>query len=218
MRRLLTVIGVTTVGVALVAPSALAGEEQDQAAAEKATIKASDVPDDWDSSRGDESQQIQLPECRAIDRATAAADKGPNAKSRNFSDPSDPLGIIQVENAAYVFPSRKKAKKYLDAFTADQAEDCFLAVGEAVAESQVPGADVSVEDLDVDGLGDDGGGVTIVIDGETDDGERVELFADFSAIRVGRGIVVLIAQGSGEQLDLGPELRETLADRLEDAL
>jgi len=212
-------IGVATVAlVALGCLPAAAGAEEDQQTADEAVLQASDFPDDWESTPADDGEEIQLPECRAINRATATADKQPNAKSRNFADPSDPLAITNAENATYVFPSKKKAKAYVALFASAESGDCFQAVGEAVAESQAPGADVSVEELDVEGLGDGGDGFTLVVDGVSEDDEPIQLYADFSAVRVGRGVVVFIAQGNGEQLELGPDLLETLVGRLEEAL
>lgn len=202
----------------LIAGPAGADEEEDQAIADEAVLQASDFPDDWESTPADDGEEIQLPECRAINRATATADKQPNAKSPNFADPGDSLGITQAENATYVFSSKKKAKAYAALFAGDESGDCFQAVGEAVAESEAPGADVSVEKFDIEGLGDGGDGFTLVIDGVSEDDEPVQLYADFSAARVDRAIVVLIAQGNGEQLELGPDLLETLVGRLEETL
>ncbi|MGI8795127.1 MAG: hypothetical protein ACR2IR_00820 [Acidimicrobiia bacterium] len=217
MRRLLAVTAAVCAAVLIAGPAG-ADEEEDQAIADEAVLQASDFPDDWESTPADDGEEIQLPECRAINRATATADKQPNAKSPNFADSSDALGITQAENATYVFPSKKKAKAYATLFAGDESEDCFQAAGEAVAESDAPGADVSVEKFDVEGLGDGGGGFTLVVDGVSEDDEPVELYADFSAVRVDRGVVVFIAQGNGEQLELGPDLLETLVGRLEEAL
>lgn len=217
MRKLL-VATATAVTLALTAAPAAAGDREDRTIARRAVLRVSDVPADWESEPGDtDADETGLAECRAIDRAARSAEQAPHVDSPNFSDPADPLGITQVENSVYVFPSAKAAKKVFAAFASDEALDCLSAIGDA----SVAGMDntvVEVSVLDVGGAGDDAVGYTLEISGTNGEGESFSATTDIVAVRVGRGFTGFTAQNPEGPLPFGPDILETVVGRLERAL
>lgn len=215
MRRLLTTIAVATVTIALVAPTAAAGgDEEDEAIAEEALPTLDDLPAGWAEDPDDEdAEESGLPECEDIDTATKSAEKQPNAESPNFVDGDNPTA--QVEARAFVFSSTKRAKRYFKAWNADAAEDCLIAIGLQVADAEASDAEVAVETLGLEGIGDDVVGRSLILEVPE---EGVTVYTDIFVARVGRAIVGVAAQDIGGSLPEGLDLLEVVVGRVEEAL
>ncbi|MGQ0803612.1 MAG: hypothetical protein ACT4PI_07105 [Actinomycetota bacterium] len=213
-RRLLMplVLGAATL-VFAAPPVAAGGDEEDEAIAEEALPTLDDLPAGWEEDPEDEdTEQSGLPECEGIDAANKSAVKQPNAESPNFLDGANPTA--QVEARVFVFSSAKGAKKYFKAWNADAAEDCLIALGLSVAEEQEADADVAVETLGLEGIGDDVVGRSLILEVA---GEGA-VYLDFFVARVGRAVVGLGTQDIGGSLPEGLDLIELSADRLEEEL
>jgi hypothetical protein len=210
VRKLLTVSVAACAALLIATPAGAGGDgedEEDEAIAEEALPTLDDLPAGWEEGPDDDTERSNLDECEAIDAATKSGGKQPNAESPNFVDGAN--ATAQVEARIFVFPNAKGAKKYFKAWNAAAAEDCLVALGlEAV-----PDADVSVETLGLEGIGDDVVGRSLIV--EADEGT---VYLDFLIARVGRGIVGLATQDLGGSLPEGLDLLELTADRLEEGL
>ncbi len=217
MRRLLPVLVVAAASVS--ALPAAADEEDDEAIAEAALPTLDDIPAGWEESPSDEdTSRTGLAECKAIDRVSKTAEKQPNAESPNFVDPADSTGITQIESRVFVFSSTKGAKKYFKAWEPEAAEDCLIALGLAVAEQEVPDAEVAVETLGVEGIGDDVVGRSLILDDPDDESGENSVYTDIFVARVGRAIVGLSTQATGSSLPEGLDLLELIVGRVEEGL
>lgn len=219
MRRLLTVGAVAAALVALAGAPAVADDEEDEAIAEDAVLTIDDVPAGWEEDPGaDDTEETGLDECEAIDKATKSATKQPRAESPNFVDPDDTTGITQAGGAVFVFSSTKGAKKYFKAWEADAAEDCLIAIGLQVVEQQAPDSEVAVQNLGLEGIGDDAVGRSIILDDPDDEADENSVYTDIFVARVGRAIVGVAAQDVGGSLPEGFDLLEVVVGRTEEAL
>jgi hypothetical protein len=217
--RLITVGVVAAALVALAGSPAVADDEEDEAIAEDAVLSIDDVPAGWEETPADDdTEETGLDECNAIDKVTKSATKQPRAESPNFIDPDDPTGITQVEGAVFVFSSTKGAKKYFKAWEADAAEACLIALGQQVVEQEAPGSEVAVQNLGLEGIGDDAVGRSIILDDPEDESDENTIYTDIFVARVGRAIVGVAAQDVGGSLPEGLDLLETVVGRIEEAL
>jgi hypothetical protein len=215
VRKLLLSVAIVC-GVALVAAPAGAGEPDDQQIADDAGLKLADVPDGWEeTASSDLGQETGLDECEAIDRVNAAALERPHSESPEFSDPDDPEGRTRVEGAVFVFPKEKGAKRFMRAYAADGARDCFQAIGESQVE-HLPSNEVGTSDLEVD-AGDDAVGYRLEVEGTDDAGTTDAVVVDFVIFRVGRVVVSLGAQAGEDPPSLDDPI-EAVLERLEQAL
>jgi hypothetical protein len=212
VRRLLSATAAVCAALLIAAP-AVAGNDEDEAIAEDALPTLDDLPAGWEEDPEDEdTEQSGLPECEDIDAATKSAAKQPNAESPNFLDGANPTA--QVEARVFVFSSTKGAKRYFKVWNADAAENCLVAIGLEFAAEEAPEADVAVETLGLEGIGDDVVGRSLILD-VPDEGA---VYLDFVVARVGRAIVGLATQDLGGSLPEGLDLLELSADRLAEAL
>jgi hypothetical protein len=210
--RLLTILAVTGIAAALAVAPATADDAEDEALAEEALPTLDDLPDGYEEDPADEdSGPSGLPECKGIDAVVKTAEKQPNAESPNFVDGDD--ATAQVEARIFVYSSAKGAKKYFKAWNADAAEDCLLALGEMAAEEQAADADVVVQTLGLEGIGDDVVGRSLIL--RTSQGE---VFLDLYVARTGRAIVGLATQYRGGSFPSGIDLLEDMVSRVEEGL
>jgi hypothetical protein len=215
VRKLLSVT-VIMCGAAFVAAPAGAGEQDDQQIADEAGLVLADLPDGWESTPSDDlGQETGIDECEAIDRVNTRAVAGPHSESPQFTDPDDPEGATSVEGAVFVFPKAKGAKKFVAAYAADGARDCFQAIGDSQVEG-FPESEVGTSDLDVEG-GDDAVGYRLEIERTDDAGVTDTVVVDFVIVRQGRAVVSLGAQSAEEPPSLDDAMNAVL-ERLEQAL
>jgi hypothetical protein len=214
MRKLLTLTAGACAVVVMAAPVA-AGEDEDQAIADEAVLTLADLPDGWeegDPPDDEDPAEGLVRACRAIERVADIGDTMPRAESNDFDNGNDPNAVASVANQVIVFPKVKGAKRYLKPFKAD-GEDCLLGRSE-----EFPGVlDASIEELDLEGFGDDGVGYTVFITLESN-GEEVTFANDIVAVRVGRAVATFAAENVDDPLPEGPEILDAVVSRLEDAL
>jgi hypothetical protein len=215
VRKLLSVIALTC-AVLLVAAPASADKDDDQRIAEEAGLKPSDLPDGWEAEPStDLGEKSGVDECEAIDRVSQAALKVAYEESPLFTDNADPDGTTTIEGAVFVFPKPKAAKRYIAAYAADGARDCFQAIGDQAVEAY-PSSEVGTADLDVSG-GDDAVGYRLDLEGTDETGVTEQVVLDLVVVRQGRAVVSLGGQGVDEPPPLD-DLLDTALDRLEQEL
>ena len=211
-RRLVLVLALGL--VALAATPATAGGDDDEQIAKQGVIKASDVPEGWESEPSPEGDSLGLPECEAIDRADDRADRGPSARSRLFGDPDAPQGIRSVENSVWVFPTVKAAKQFFAVFASEAAVECLQASGDAAADANGLGG-ATVEEIDLPRVGDARVGYAVLVG----DGDPLNtIYAEQALVRVGRAATGFTAENFGGSLPQGPDLLDAAVGRLERAL
>jgi hypothetical protein len=214
VRKLLSVAAMTC-AVLLVAAPASADKEDDQRIAEEAGLKPSDLPDGWEAEpSNDLGEESGVDECEAIDRVSQAALKVAYEESPLFTDTADPDGTT-IEGAVFVFPKPKGAKRYIAAYAADAASDCFQAIGDQAVEAY-PSNEVGTADLEVS-AGDDAVGYRIDLEGTDEAGVTEQAVLDLVVVRQGRAVVSLGGQGVDEPPPLD-DLIDTVLDRLEQEL
>jgi len=222
-RSTLVIVGVAATLLGL-APAASAGgsgsgERADRRIAEKGLVRASDVPDDWESTPSDDvGDSSDISECEDLDEANADAAERPFAESPDFVDPDDPNETTQVENAVFVFPNARGAKRFLGAYQDEATFDCMSAIAQAIAESfDGTESESGAATLDVDGVGDDAVGYRL--DAEASDGtDRIAIEVNIIAVRVGRAIIGFGAQAGSEDVPDADEILDATVRRLERAL
>lgn len=212
MRKLLLVTAVSC-AVTLVAAPAGAGEQDDQAIADAAVLELSDLPEGWESEPSDDlGEESGVEECRRLDRVNQAAIEQAYSETPLFSDPDDPEGRTTIEGAVFVFPKVKGAERYLAAYKADSATDCFQEIGDQQVEDY-PSSEVGTADLQVD-AGDDAVGLRLEIEGTDEEGVTDAVVLDFVIVRLGRAVVSLGAQAGEEPPSLDDPMT-TVLERLE---
>jgi hypothetical protein len=215
LRRLLPLV-VLLCGVVLVAAPAVAGDQSDQQIADAAVPDLSDLPDGWDSERGDDlGNETGIDECRRLDRLNQAALEQAHTETPVFSDPADPDGRTTIEGAVFVFRKVKGAKRYFAGYEADSARDCFQEIGDQQVEDY-PSNEVGTSDLQVE-AGDAAVGYRLDLEGTDDSGATDAVVLDFVVVRLGRAVVNLGAQGSEEPPPLD-DVIDSMLERLEQAL
>ena len=201
MRKVLviaTVVGLVALGAGC---SSSDGGSDDRALAQRAVLKKSDLPDGWTSARNQEGS-VDLPECRGIDRANDLAANGPNARSRIFTDPTDPSRVRQITNTVYVFGNESAASGYFAAYTADTAVTCFETIGETVSVRLGGGIPVSVLQPRAEVQGADAVVEYKVVVGPPGN-DAGSLFQNFLVVRVGRVVTGFQAQNFGGNFPQG---------------
>jgi hypothetical protein len=173
-----------TLVVAFASP---AWAKPDKQIARASTLRASDFPAGWTTSRHTESSPSKLPVCRP----TAAAEK----KSKSYGAASPDFGLSSggtrtalVTNVVYVFPSVKQAKAYLAAFQLPTAQECL----QARLDNATKGSSVkaTVTTLPLSGFpADDDVGLAATVPSSLD-----TVYFQAVAFRVGRGITALTTQ------------------------
>ena len=212
MRKLPAIIGMAVLLIATPA-TALVDDEEDEAIAEEALPTLEDLPDGWEESSVDEdTDETGLPECEALDAASRSAQSHPNAESPNFYESTG--ATAQIEARIFVFAKAKAAKRFFKGWSANSAEDCWTALGNAAIEDRGPDAEVRVESLGVEGIGDDAVGRSLIV-AVPGSGS---VYTDLYVARVGRAIVGLSTQDFGGSLPEGLDLLELMAERVEEAL
>lgn len=159
----------------------------DKQIARASTLRVSDFPAGWTTSRHTESSPSKLPVCRA----TAAVEK----RGRPYKAASPDFGVrggdtqtTLVTNVVYVFPSVKQAKAYLAAFQLPTAQQCLQArLDQATKGSSVT---ATVTALDITGSpADDEVGLAATVPSSVD-----TVYFQAVAFRVGRGITAFTTQ------------------------
>jgi hypothetical protein len=212
MRRLVvvaTVAGLVALGAGC---SSSDGGGDDQAVAKRVVLKRSDLPEGW-ASRPNQEGEVNLPECRGIDRANDLADESPHAVSRNLSDPSDQSRVRQIENTVYVFPNAGAASGYFAAYTADSAVACFEAIGETVSVQLGGGIPVSVQQPEATVEGADAVVEYRVLVGPSGD-ETQSFIQNFLVVRVGRVVAGFTAQNIGGNFPQGTAALMAVMNRI----
>ena len=217
MRKLLPVVAIGCGAVLVAGPvGAGAGERGDQQIADEAGLVLADLPDGWESTPSDDlGQETGIEECEAIDRVNTRAVERPHSESPQFTDPDDPEDATSIEGAVFVFPKAKGAKRFVAAYAADGARDCFQAIGDTQVEG-FPESEVGTSDLEVEG-GDDAVGYRLDIERTDDAGVTDTAVVDFLVVRQGRAVVSLGAQSAEEPPSLDDAF-DAVLERLEQEL
>jgi len=186
-----------------------------RALARKAALRKSDLPDGWASKPATEGE-VNLLECRAIDRANDLADEGTKAVSPNLSDPMDPTNARQIENTVYVFGSVGAADGYFRVYAADTALKCFEALGESISAQLGGGVPVSVQTPGARVKGADAVVEYKIIVGPSGDPAQ-SFFQHILVVRVGRVVAGFTAQNFGGDFPQGNAALTAVLNRINKA-
>ncbi len=214
--RKLVVIATMACLVALGAGCSSSSDSGDnRALAKRVALKKSDMPDGWVSGPNQEGN-VDLPECRGIDRANDLADKGAKANSPNLSDPTDQTRARQIENTVYVFPSAAAANGYFAAYTADTAVACFEAIGDTVSVQLGGGIPVSVQQPTADVRGADAAVEYKIVVGPSGN-PSASFFQNILVVRVENVVAGFTAQNFGGDFPQGTAALTAVMDRIKKA-
>lgn len=192
-KRLVVAVAVASMALALL-PATASAAPTDEEVLQAALLTQADAPAGWVEAGGAPAGLAPgIDACKALYKADAKAQKTAEIdQSQVFADPAAPQ-VSNVSNSVYVFPSAKKAKKYVKAFTkAADTPDCISGQAEAAISTQVPeGAEVTADVSDATSvdLGDQGvrfdAEFTVTLNGTP----LITAGGAYVVIRIGRTVV-----------------------------
>lgn len=196
----------------------------DQAVAEDARLRASDLGDEWEANPATdrelpESQQA-IAGCVGEDPDVLYPDDQPRALSPTFVSPDDRELSSQVDIAATV----EVADVRFGHLTSPKAIDCigaelqrYLEEGDAFEGQDVEIGEVQVRRLDVDGVGSESTGFRVSVPLAAE-GNEVEVHLDYAVARVGRALVSVRASSLVDPFptDVLGGLTDVVVDRIDE--
>jgi hypothetical protein len=141
-------LGAVLTATLAVSMSVAGAAPKDEETLAAALLTQSDVPAGWIAVGGGPAGLAPgIDACTAVYKADAKAQKIAEIdQTETFADPAA-AQVANLSDRAYVFPSAKKAKKYVKAYTkATDAPNCIAGQAEAALSEQVPeGMEVAVQ-------------------------------------------------------------------------
>lgn len=215
MRKLLVIATAVCVAAIGAGCSDSGSSADDQALADKVVLRKSDLPDGWAANPATEGE-VELPECRAINRANERAGEGAKAESPNLSDPTDPNHLRQIESTVYVFGSEGEANGYFNVYASDPAVACFETLGETISAQLGGGVPVSVRQPQATVKGADAVTEYRVVVGPSGDPTQ-SVFQNILVVRVGRVVAGFFGQNIGGDFPEGNAALTAVLDRINKA-
>jgi hypothetical protein len=183
--------------------------KKDKAILAAAVIQDADAPSGWTSSQSSNTGGNDIPAdaaCRSIKSATDAAQRVPNAKSRQYMDPNTPS---LAENQVFAFKNVKDARGYLTGYKTSDASNCLqqtFARPFGPGDVQVQGTPVVSPITDLQPIGDERIGYEIVVP-LASQGQSFDLYWDLIYLRLGRAVVHFVFNNFGQR---NPQLMNTV--------
>jgi hypothetical protein len=190
--------------------------KRDKAILAAGSIRASDVPSAWTSSRPSNTTGNDIPtdaECRSIKTATDAGKRVPNTLSRQFRDPN---ALTIADDQAFAFKNVNAARSYLADYKSSNVPSCLQKVFArpfGPTGTQVQGTPAVSPITDLQGVGDENVGYEVVVN-LTTQGQNLALYWDLVYVRVGRAIVHFVFNNEGQRISQGRDIVNAVISRL----